>query len=199
MTDFRSFDGYSMRTASLADRPVKSIQAWKKPKVENTNAEKEILAKLNDIADGERTKHIMAYAPDHSRSGSEQKDAYGFSDVIDVINPLHHLPLVGMVYRELTGDQIHPMSQIVGGAIYGGPVGAISGTANAISQERTGKDLGDHVMEFAGFDLKTEAEEQAYQQKVNETRAALIDLQEDIQKEDMTEISLSAMPPKRQG
>lgn len=199
MTDFRSFDSYQMRTASLAERPVKSIQAWKKPKVENTSAEKDILAKLNDVADSERTKHIMAYAPNPNENRSYQKDVYDFSDVIDVVNPLHHLPVVGMVYRELTGDEIHPMSQIVGGAIYGGPLGAISGTANAISQERTGKDVGDHVMEFAGFNLKKEAEEQAYQQKVNETRAALIDLQEDIQKQEITEISLSAMPPKRQG
>ena len=76
---------------------------------------------------------------------------YSFYDVIDAVNPLHHLPVVGYVYRGLTGDTLHPASQIIGGGIYGGGVGALFGTVNAISQMKTGKDLGGYALSLAGM------------------------------------------------
>jgi hypothetical protein len=71
---------------------------------------------------------------------------FSFDDVIDIINPLQHLPVVSMIYREITGDTIKPMAQIIGGGLYGGPVGAISGTVNAVVQEETGKDIAGNVL-----------------------------------------------------
>lgn len=78
--------------------------------------------------------------------------SFSFDDVIDVINPLHHLPVIGMIYRELTGDKIGPMAQIVGGGIFGGPLGAVSGTVNAVVQETTGKDIGGNVIALVAGD-----------------------------------------------
>lgn len=52
------------------------------------------------------------------------KDGLTFADVLDMINPLHHIPLIGSIYRKLTGDTIDPAIRIAGGALFGGPIGA---------------------------------------------------------------------------
>ena len=166
----------SSRTAGQQAQPYKSIQAWKTKKtpvaqnqIEQTAKisapQKQILANLEKASHGQVGTFDMAletsfsYADsgakinDHdSDKQTEPDQSYQFGDVVDVVNPLHHLPIVGMVYRELTGDNLHPMSQVIGGALYGGPIGAVAGTVNAIAQVQTGKDLNDHALSFVGFD-----------------------------------------------
>ena len=68
-------------------------------------------------------------------------EAYGVGDMIDMVNPLQHLPLIGSAYRSLTGDDINPAGRIIGGAIFGGGLGASASIANVITQEETGKDM----------------------------------------------------------
>jgi hypothetical protein len=53
------------------------------------------------------------------------EDGFTFGDIIDIVNPLQHLPIVGTIYRKITGDTIAPAMQIAGDALFGGPVGAI--------------------------------------------------------------------------
>ena len=67
-------------------------------------------------------------------------------DLLDFVNPLQHIPVVNLIYRELTGDKIGALPQIVGGALLGGPVGALSAIVNVAVQETTGKDIGGQVM-----------------------------------------------------
>jgi hypothetical protein len=88
---------------------------------------------------------------ENTPDNKNKQEAFQFADVIDVINPLQHLPIVGMIYREVTGDELHPMAQIIGGALYGGPVGAVIGTVNAIAQVQTGHDMSDHALGVIGF------------------------------------------------
>lgn len=47
-----------------------------------------------------------------------------FADLLDVINPLQHIPVVSQIYRHLTGDSIRAPFRIAGGALFGGPLGA---------------------------------------------------------------------------
>jgi hypothetical protein len=75
-------------------------------------------------------------------------DSFGFLDLVDMINPLQHIPIVSTLYRAVTGDTIKPISQIVGGAAFGGFIGAAGGIANAIVTSETGKDIGENVMGF---------------------------------------------------
>jgi len=63
-----------------------------------------------------------------------------FGELLDVVNPLHHLPFVGNVYRNMTGDDISPVAQIIGGTVYGGGLGGLSAIANAAVQEHSGED-----------------------------------------------------------
>lgn len=69
-------------------------------------------------------------------------DGFGFGDILDVINPLQHIPVVSNIYRELTGDDIGPLPRIAGGALFGGVVGAAISLVNVIIENGTGKDVG---------------------------------------------------------
>ena len=66
--------------------------------------------------------------------------------VIDVINPLQHIPVISTIYRHITGDEISPMARIAGDTLYGGPIGAAMGVVNVALEEHTGKDMGDTVL-----------------------------------------------------
>lgn len=72
----------------------------------------------------------------------EGKDELTFGDFLSVINPLQHIPVVSTLYRWITGDTIKPAARVVGGALYGGPIGLVSAAFNAIVEETKGKDIG---------------------------------------------------------
>lgn len=52
------------------------------------------------------------------------EDGFTFGDIIDIINPLQHIPIVSNIYRKISGDTIAPAMEIAGGALFGGPLGA---------------------------------------------------------------------------
>jgi hypothetical protein len=76
----------------------------------------------------------------------EGNDELTFGDFISVINPLQHIPVVSTLYRWFTGDTIKPAARVVGGALYGGPVGLVSAAFNAIVEEVKGKDIGAQIV-----------------------------------------------------
>lgn len=73
-------------------------------------------------------------------------DGFSFLDLLDVINPLQHIPVVGTIYRELTGDTLDPLPRIAGSTLFFGPVGAAVSSANVVLEQASGQDLGDHIM-----------------------------------------------------
>ena len=150
-----NFD-FDERTASLQTKPVKSIQSWKTKSYSETAAKQTIELNFEDHLKNTTSESRTAFAP----TGEEVvrrdgKEPYAFHDVVDIVNPLHHLPIVGMLYRGITGDEIKPTSQIIGGAVFGGPVGAVTGTVNAIAQIQTGKDVAGNVLTMAGLSEDT--------------------------------------------
>src|SRR5690554_5480943 len=76
---------------------------------------------------------------------------FGFSDFLDIINPLQHIPVVSTIYRELTGDELGAPARILGGALFAGPLGAAAGAASAAVEAVSGKDPGAHAVAFLGF------------------------------------------------
>jgi len=74
-------------------------------------------------------------------------DEFTFDDAIDIGNPLQHIPLVAQLYRWATGDTIAPGASILGGGLFGGPLGLIGTAARAAVAEATGGgDLGDRAL-----------------------------------------------------
>ena len=68
------------------------------------------------------------------------------STLLDVVNPLQHLPVVSTLYRAISGDKITPVAQVAGDTLYGGLIGFASSLANVAFKEITGKDIGDTVL-----------------------------------------------------
>ena len=79
-------------------------------------------------------------------------DGFSFGDVVDTINPLHHIPVVGTLYRDLSQDEIANGPRILGGGLIGGVLGSglglLGSVANVVVKELSGKDVGEHVLSW---------------------------------------------------
>ncbi|MBT3789921.1 MAG: hypothetical protein HN725_09150 [Alphaproteobacteria bacterium] len=71
------------------------------------------------------------------------EDGFTFGDILDVINPLQHIPIVSDIYRAITGDQIAPAARMLGGGLLGGIPGLAIAAVNTALQEVTGQDAGE--------------------------------------------------------
>ncbi|BAI73269.1 hypothetical protein AZL_026310 [Azospirillum sp. B510] len=98
-----------------------------------------------------REKASPVISDGHNGGPVEIQGEMSFWDFLDVINPLQHIPIVSTIYREITGDTIQPSMRIMGDILYGGVIGGMASIANAVVEQATGKDVGDHVMASLGF------------------------------------------------
>lgn len=79
-----------------------------------------------------------------------------FHHLLDVVNPLQHLPVVGTIYRAVTGEHIGAVEKVAGDALYGGVWGAASSLADVTFEAITGKSVEDTVLAwFKGDDNGT--------------------------------------------
>ena len=76
-------------------------------------------------------------------------DGFDFWDVLDIINPLQHIPIVSSIYRELTGDEIATAPRLAGGFLFGGPIGLAASGINVAIKGFTGSDMGEHAIAMA--------------------------------------------------
>ncbi|HXP98131.1 MAG TPA: hypothetical protein VN809_15565 [Telmatospirillum sp.] len=75
----------------------------------------------------------------------DDPDGPSFSDLLDVINPLQHIPIINTLYQHLTGDKEGVVADVLGGALWGGVIGLGAAVANLLIEDNTGKSVGDHV------------------------------------------------------
>ena len=85
---------------------------------------------------------------DHKLSMYSDGDGPSFKDLIDIINPLQHIPVISAIYRDITGDEPGAGARLIGGALYGGPLGLIGEEINCAIDDHTGKDVGGHVLAY---------------------------------------------------
>jgi hypothetical protein len=93
---------------------------------------------------------IALSAPDEAESSDSGfnlfgEDGFTFADLVDVVNPLQHIPLVSTMYREASEDTLDPGSRMMGSALFFGPIGLASSLVNVLIEESTGKDIGAHI------------------------------------------------------
>ena len=74
------------------------------------------------------------------------EDGFTFGDILDLINPFHHVPVVSTLYRAATDDDISIGARLLGGALFGGIIGLFGAIFSTIVESATGKDLGEHVL-----------------------------------------------------
>lgn len=75
-----------------------------------------------------------------------------WDNMLDIVNPLQHLPVVGTIYRSITGDKMGDFEKVAGDTLYGGPLGFVSSLADLGFEKITGKDFGDTMMAVVGLD-----------------------------------------------
>lgn len=87
--------------------------------------------------------------PAAPEAGNANSDWHvSFDDLLDVVNPLQHFPVVGTLYRALTHDQIKTPEKIVGDTLYGGLWGLAGSVADTAFERITGHNFGDTVLAF---------------------------------------------------
>ncbi len=84
---------------------------------------------------------LDSYEPASGPASEEEGGGIGFGDVLDVINPLHHLPVLGSVYRNVSGNEIGVPARFAGGALFGGVIGAGTSLINILFEAQTGRDV----------------------------------------------------------
>ena len=72
------------------------------------------------------------------------KRGLSFGDVLSMLNPLQYVPVVGMIYRAVTGDTIPEPVRVAGGlafsALTGGPIGLVLSAATEVAEQALGID-----------------------------------------------------------
>lgn len=122
------------------DRTAGSMPIWESAKTSTQRVEQA-------LSSAQHSYSIEPYGTAYQSLNTEQAtEEFSFGDLVDMVNPLHHIPLVNVAYREITGDSIKPIGNIVGGAIFGGVAGAAVGIMNVVVQEETGKDMGENAI-----------------------------------------------------
>lgn len=86
-----------------------------------------------------------AAPPSHTHAWKDG-GSFSFHDLLDTLNPLQHIPIVGAIYRWATGDEPGNVARIVGDGLYGGPIGLAAGLFSVALKEETGEDPGEAVM-----------------------------------------------------
>ena len=97
-----------------------------------------------------RPKRLTQQSPADASAGLQffGQDGFTFLDLLDVINPLQHIPVISTLYRSISGDTIDPGAKIAGGTLFGGPLGAAFSGLDVAVKHRTGHDLADHAAAF---------------------------------------------------
>ena len=73
-------------------------------------------------------------------------EAFTAWDLLDIVNPLQHIPLVSDAYRAITGDTIRPEIQLAGSTVVGGVLGFAGQLGKMVFEAGTGQSVGDAVM-----------------------------------------------------
>lgn len=110
--------------------------------------------RADSTAAAQATTHNLVSSPLSGRGactpdGCERYEVtanISFNDFLDIFNPLQHIPVVGTLYRAITGDTVSPSARVMGGALYGGPVGAVAGMVSAVGEQTTGADPGRQLL-----------------------------------------------------
>ncbi|HEY6432837.1 MAG TPA: hypothetical protein VIZ17_12720 [Acetobacteraceae bacterium] len=92
----------------------------------------------------------ISVSPDRQTAPAElvvtatQPAGLRFSDVLSMLNPLQYMPVVGTIYRAVTGDTVPEAARLCGSmlvsGLMGGPIGLLTNIATTLAEKVTGID-----------------------------------------------------------
>lgn len=82
-----------------------------------------------------------------------------FWDLVDVVNPMQHIPVVASIYRDVTDDEIKPAAKIAGGTLFGGVLGFASALFDSVMEEVSGQDMAETAIAALSGDDTGESSE----------------------------------------
>jgi hypothetical protein len=88
-------------------------------------------------------------APIHAFNES---DGPSFSDLLDILNPLQHIPIINTIYQHLTGDTEGAVAEVAGATLWTGPLGLVGSLIDLAVKNETGKSVSDNVLAWLGFE-----------------------------------------------
>lgn len=142
------------------DRTAGSMPVWEKNS-NNTTAKSETEQRFAEALtateqSGDTSPYRMALVSSETNTlENTETKPFGFGDLIDIVNPLHHIPVVGSLYRSFSGDTIRGPGRIIGGAVFGGPLGAAASMVNMLVEYDTGRDITEHAFDMTNRDRET--------------------------------------------
>ena len=143
-----NYSDYSMVKSERTAGYIPSYDSFLSPLSTNNTQDKtfgEFVQEQLDTPDDIYTLTLDEQKIENTQA-QESQDRFDFFDFIDMVNPLQHIPVLNYAYRSLTGDSIKPISSIIGGAVFGGPIGAASGLVTAVLKQETGGSLPETVL-----------------------------------------------------
>jgi len=103
---------------------------------------------------GGKTAGTSTTAAADASQPAEQHESF-FHHLWDVVNPLQHIPVIGTIYRAITGEKLDAVEKIAGDTLYGGLWGAVSSIADVAFEGLTGKSFEDTALALFKSDDKT--------------------------------------------
>ena len=77
--------------------------------------------------------------PHDTSEGDTENHDFSFGDLVDIVNPLQHIPGVANVYRAITGDTISAPARFMGSMLFMGPVGLVMTKADTLAMNADGE------------------------------------------------------------
>jgi len=97
------------------------------------------------------TVTVTAPAPSAIKAFDEDGGP-SFSDVLDILNPLQHIPIINTIYQHLTGDTEGAVADVAGGTLWAGPIGLVGSLIDLAVKSDTGKSISDNILSWLGLE-----------------------------------------------
>jgi len=103
---------------------------------------------------GKSAADVSATGAPAADQPAKQHESF-FHHLWDVVNPLQHLPVIGTIYRAVTGEHLGAVEKIAGDTLYGGFWGAVTSVADVAFESLTGKSFEDTALALFKSDSQT--------------------------------------------
>ena len=140
--DRKTFGGLRSRLGLFLLSPIHSGTPWHASCVRDRNQQP--VRDVNDIGDsgGGHQSDRPRRTPIQATATADHR--FSFHDFLSAINPLQYLPVVGTIYRAVTGDVIpealRDLGSMLVSGLLGGPIGLGINIATLIGEKVTGID-----------------------------------------------------------